>query len=91
MATLSYPTSIGGVGAGFGQAILRVGSSISLLLFPILSKNLGSALLLIVAVAPLLGPIVLGLCRYQPIGQDVDAEDCEVAADRQRGQSPREA
>ncbi len=91
MATLSYPTSIRGVGAGFGQAILRVGSTISLLLFPILSKNLGSAVSLIVAVAPLLGLIVLGLCRYEPIGQDVDGEDYEVAADRQHGQSPWEA
>jgi MFS family permease len=91
MATLSYPTSIRGVGAGFGQAILRVGSTISLLLFPILSKNLGSAVFLIVAVAPLLGLIVLGLCRYEPIGQDVDGEDYEVAADRQHGQSPWEA
>jgi MFS family permease len=79
MATLSYPTSLRGIGAGFGQATLRVGSTISLVLFPILSANLGTAVFYVVALAPLLGLVTLLLCRYEPVGQDVDAEDYELA------------
>ena len=79
MATLSYPTSLRGIGGGFGQAVLRVGSTISLLFFPILSANLGTAVFYVVAAAPLLGLVTLVLCRYEPVGQDVDAEDYEVA------------
>jgi len=79
MATLSYPTSLRGIGAGFGQAVLRVGSTISLLFFPILSANLGTAVFYVVAAAPVLGLVTLVLCRYEPVGQDVDAEDYEVA------------
>ncbi len=37
MATLSYTTHLRGTGAGSGQAVLRIGSTISLLLFPILA------------------------------------------------------
>jgi MFS family permease len=81
MATLSYPTSMRGTGAGFGQAALRVGSTVSLLLFPILSARMGSAVFFAVALAPLLGLLTLLAIRWEPIGADVDAEDFEVAPD----------
>lgn len=75
LATLSYPTSLRGTGAGFGQAILRVGSTISLLFFPILAQELGTHVFLIVAIAPLIGLITLLIIRWDPTKVDVDAED----------------
>lgn len=75
MAALSYPTSLRGTGAGFGQASLRVGSITSLLLFPILSADLGTGVFWVVALAPLLGLIVLTWTRWEPIGAEVDEED----------------
>lgn len=78
MATLSYPTSLRGTGAGFGQATLRVGSTISLLLFPLLSHRLGSGVFFAVALAPLLGLVTLMLIRWEPVGNDVDAEDFDT-------------
>ena len=77
MATLSYPTSLRGTGAGMGQAALRVGSTVSLLLFPILSADLGPAVFYAVALAPALGLLTLLLIRWEPVGNDVDAEDFE--------------
>ncbi len=77
MATLSYPTSLRGTGAGFGQAVLRVGSTVSLLLFPILSESLGTGVFFAVAVAPAVGLLALLLIRWEPVGQDVDADDFE--------------
>lgn len=75
IATLSYPTSLRGVGSGFGQAVLRVGSMISLFFFPVLSDNLGTGVFFAVAVAPLLGLIVLLCIRWEPTAVDVDAEE----------------
>lgn len=78
MATLSYPTSLRGTGAGFGQAVLRVGSTISLFLFPMLSHRLGSGVFYAVALAPALGLVTLLLIRWEPVGSDVDAEDFDT-------------
>jgi MFS family permease len=78
MATLSYPTSLRGVGAGFGQAALRIGSTISLLLFPVLSQQFGTHVFWIVALAPAIGIVALLLIRWDPINVDVDAEDFGV-------------
>lgn len=79
MATLSYPTSLRGTGAGFGQAVLRVGSTISLLFFPVLVHQLGTQVFLVVALAPLIGLIALLSIRWEPTRADVDAEDYETA------------
>ncbi|WP_172652983.1 MFS transporter [Rhodococcus opacus] len=75
MATLSYPTSLRGVGSGFSQALLRIGSTVALLFFPILGAHLGTGVYLVVALAPTLGLLTLLLIRWEPIGQDVDADD----------------
>lgn len=80
MATLSYPTTLRGTGAGFGQAALRVGSTISLVFFPILAKNLGTQVFLIVALAPAIGLITLLLIKWDPTKNDVDAEDFDTVA-----------
>jgi MFS family permease len=77
MATLSYPTSLRGTGAGFGQAILRVGSTISLLLFPVLARSLGTDVFFVVAIAPAVGIVTLLLIRWDPTKVDVDQEDYE--------------
>ncbi|MQA11809.1 MAG: MFS transporter [Pseudonocardiaceae bacterium] len=75
MATLSYPTSLRGTGSGFGQMALRIGSTTSLLLFPVFSDTLGTGVFWVVIVAPALGLLTLLLIRWEPIGKDVDAED----------------
>lgn len=78
MATLSYPTSLRGVGGGFGQAILRIGSMTSLLWFPTLSQSAGTDVYFIVAAAPVLGLLVLAAIRWEPIGANVDIEDADL-------------
>jgi MFS family permease len=75
MATLSYPTWLRGAGSGFSQAMLRVGSTVSLLLFPMLSKHLGTGVFFVVALLPALGLLALLLVRWDPVGVDVDADD----------------
>lgn len=77
MATLSYPTHLRGTGAGFGQAVLRIGSTISLLLFPILAAALGTGVFYVVAIAPAVGLITLLLIKWEPIGYDVDTLDAD--------------
>lgn len=76
LSTLSYPTSMRGAGTGLGQAVLRVGSTISLLWFPSLKSDLGTRVYFAVAVAPLLGLLVL-LAIREPVGAHVDAEGTE--------------
>jgi predicted MFS family arabinose efflux permease len=86
MATLSYPTSLRGVGTGFAQGVLRIGSTISLLLFPVLSKHLGTGVFFVVALAPAVGLLTLLLIRWEPVGADVDADDHTQLSTAQPGQ-----
>jgi len=74
-ASLSYPTSLRGVGVGFNQTLMRSSSTVSLFLFPVLSAALGTKVFWIIAVAPLAGLIALLAIRWEPSGYDVDAED----------------
>lgn len=80
LATTSYPTSLRGTGSGFGQATLRIGSTISLLLFPTLNEALGSDVFFVVALAPALGLLTCLLIRWDPADHDVDAEDFQTRA-----------
>jgi MFS family permease len=79
--TLSFPTLIRGTAVGWTQGILRIGSIIGFLVFPIMMDNLGFtatfALLSIVPFAILLGTMVI---RWEPIGVDVEAEWAELRA-----------
>lgn len=77
MATLSYPTHLRGTGAGFGQAMLRIGSTISLLFFPIFAASLGTGVFYVVAIAPAIGLITLLIIKWEPIGYDVDVLDAD--------------
>jgi Sugar (and other) transporter len=79
-ASLSYPTSLRGVGVGFNQTLMRASSTVSLFLFPVLSAALGTKVFWIIAVAPLAGLIALLAIRWEPSGYDVDAEDFETTS-----------
>ncbi|MFS7382967.1 MFS transporter [Rahnella inusitata] len=74
-ASLSYPTSLRGMGVGFNQTLMRSSSTLSLFLFPVLSAALGTGVFWVIALAPLAGLIVLTAIRWEPSGYDVDAED----------------
>ncbi|CAI0811788.1 MFS transporter [Serratia quinivorans] len=74
-ASLSYPTSLRGVGVGFNQTLMRSSSTLSLFLFPVLSAALGTGVFWVIAIAPLAGLIALLSIRWEPSGYDVDAED----------------
>ncbi len=74
-ASLSYPTSLRGVGVGFNQTLMRASSTVSLFLFPVLSAALGTRVFWIIAVAPLCGLVALLAIRWEPSGYDIDAED----------------
>jgi MFS family permease len=73
-ATLSYPARLRGIGIGFNQAVLRTFSVVSLIFFPVVSAALSMGVFWIIACAPLLGAIVVGIVKWDPTGQDVDAE-----------------
>lgn len=74
-ASLSYPTSLRGVGVGFNQTLMRASSTLSLFLFPLLAATLDTGVFWVIAVAPLAGLLALLLIRWEPSGYDVDAED----------------
>lgn len=74
-ASLSYPTSLRGVGVGMNQTLMRGSSTLSLFLFPLLSAALGTNVFWVIGLAPLAGLLALLLVRWEPSGYDVDAED----------------
>jgi hypothetical protein len=79
-ASLSYPTSLRGVGVGFNQTLMRASSTVSLFLFPVLAAALGTRVFWIIAAAPLCGLVALLAIRWEPSGYDVDAEDFATQA-----------
>jgi MFS family permease len=74
-ASLSYPTSLRGVGVGFNQTLMRASSTLSLFLFPVLAAALSTRVFWVIAIAPLCGLAALLAIRWEPSGYDVDAED----------------
>jgi hypothetical protein len=73
MATLSYPTQFRGVGSGWGQTMVRVGSILGFYVFPLVLAAVGLAkTLLFLTIVPVVGLIGLLLIRWEPIGQDVE-------------------
>ena len=74
-ASLSYPTSLRGVGVGFNQTLMRASSTVSLFLFPVLVAMLNTGVFWVIAIAPLAGLLALLFIRWEPSGYDVDAED----------------
>ncbi|TDV17237.1 MFS transporter [Paraburkholderia caballeronis] len=74
-ASLSYPTSLRGIGVGFNQTLVRSASTVSLFLFPILAAALGTKVFWVIALAPLTSLVVLLAIRWEPSGYDIDGED----------------
>ncbi|PIJ48699.1 MFS transporter [Erwinia sp. OLTSP20] len=74
-ASLSYPTSLRGVGVGFNQTLMRASSTVSLFLFPLLSVSLDTGVFWVIGLAPFAGLLALLLIRWEPSGYDIDAED----------------
>ncbi len=74
-ASLSYPTSLRGIGVGFNQTLVRSASTVSLFLFPVLAAALGTKVFWVIALAPLTSLAVLLAIRWEPSGYDIDAED----------------
>ncbi|AJF00789.1 MFS transporter [Pandoraea apista] len=74
-ASLSYPTSLRGVGVGFNQTLMRTSSTVSLFLFPVLAAALATKVFWVIAAAPAIGLLALLAIRWEPSNYDVDAED----------------
>ncbi|CAG9185327.1 MFS transporter [Cupriavidus pampae] len=74
-ASLSYPTSLRGVGVGLNQTLMRASSTVSLFLFPVMAAALSTKVFWVIAVAPLAGLLSLLAIRWEPANYDVDAED----------------
>ena len=76
MATLSYPTEIRGLGTGWAEAMIRVGSMIGFFFFPMVLAAVGlTKMLLWLILAPLLGLLSLLFIKWEPIGQDIEEVD----------------
>lgn len=76
-ASLSYPTSMRGTGIGFNQGTLRVGSTLALFFFPVLSTALASGVFWVIALAPLMGLVALVAKRWEPVGHDADGLEAQ--------------
>lgn len=75
MATLSYPASIRGLGSGWGQTMVRVGSITGFYFFPIVLAALGlQQTLLVLSAVPAIGLATALIVKWEPIGKDVDTE-----------------
>lgn len=74
MAALSFPTRIRGVGTGWGQTMVRLGSICGFYFFPLLMAALGfRTMMLELVLVPLIGLIAVLAVRWQPVGSDEDA------------------
>jgi MFS family permease len=77
IGTLSYPPNIRGVGAGFTQAMVRVGSILGFYALPLLKASVGLYnTLLYLSIAPLIALIVTLLIKWDPVfaGDSIDME-----------------
>jgi MFS family permease len=76
MAALSYPTRIRGIGTGWGQSMVRIGSVLGFYFFPVLVAAIGfRSMMLALALVPLLGLIAAVSVAWEPVGHDPDIAD----------------
>ena len=81
MGALSYPTAIRGVGAGFTQGVIRVGSIFGFYFFPIVLAIFGlEHTLLLIGMVPLIGLLVTLAIHWDPTGKDIDQEETDLDA-----------
>ncbi|MEW1929932.1 hypothetical protein [Streptomyces sp. NPDC088360] len=72
--------------------MLRLGSTLTLFFFPVLSSGLGTHVYWVILAAPALGLITLLAKRWEPVGFDADAEERMRDMDaRQPSRCPRDA
>ena len=73
---MSYPTDIRGIGTGWAQGMIRLGTIIGFYFFPVLLAALGiNRMMLFLALAPLLGLVALMAIPWEPVGANVEADD----------------
>jgi MFS family permease len=74
-AALSFPTPIRGSAVGWTQGMLRVGSIMGFLFFPMVLAAAGfTATFALLAAAPIIIAAACLLIRWEPIGVDIEAE-----------------
>jgi putative MFS transporter len=79
MGAMSYPTAIRGVGAGFTQGMIRVGSILGFFFFPLVLAATGlERTMLLLAIVPLAGLAVTLAIRWDPTGKDIESEEGEL-------------
>jgi MFS transporter, putative metabolite transport protein len=78
-AALSFPTPIRGSAVGWAQGMLRVGSIVGFLFFPMVLAACGfTTTFALLAAAPLIIAAVTLIIRWEPIGVDIEAEAMPV-------------
>ena len=80
MGAMSFPTAIRGIGSGFTQAVIRVGSILGFYFFPLVLAAVGlDRTLLILAIVPIVGFLFTRFIKWEPVGRDIDSEEVELA------------
>lgn len=73
MAALSFPTRIRGIGTGWGQGMVRVGSILGFYFFPLFVAAVGlRSMMLYLTLVPLLGLIAVLAIAWEPADHDVE-------------------
>ncbi len=86
ISALAYPTNIRGIGTGWAQGMVRLGTIIGFYFFPILLAALGiNRMMLCLTVVPLIGLVAILATSWEPVGQDVDMEAPETPDPRLAG------
>lgn len=79
VATLSFPTEIRGLGSGWGQTMVRIGSVVGFYFFPLVKAALQlQHTLLVLALVPLIGLISVLVIKWEPVGKDIESEALEI-------------
>ena len=79
ISALSFPTAIRGIGTGFTQSLLRVGSTMGFYFFPLLLAAVGLyPTLLLLAIVPLIGLVVTLIIKWDPVLQNVNVDEEET-------------
>ncbi|KAB1654044.1 MFS transporter [Pseudoclavibacter chungangensis] len=80
LAPISYPTEIRGIGSGWAETLVRVGSICGLMAFPIALATFGvSTTMFLVAVFPAIALVALFVIKWDPQRDAVDLPDDAVA------------
>jgi MFS family permease len=72
-AALSYPTRIRGLGTGWGQGMVRVGSIMGFYFFPLLISSVGFFNMIgVLMIAPAMGLVATLMINWNPVGASMD-------------------